>query len=120
MFYFKNYYKTKTFLVRNKYLKDYPIPIYYEGVKKILKQMKNSVCQVLTKRGNKGTGFFTKIPIKNNDYIPVFITNNHIIDQNILNNENEIKIKIKNGSIINSINLKNVFKYSNREHDITI
>ena len=108
------------YAINEKYLKDYPIPIFFEGAEKILKQMKNSVCQVLTKRGNKGTGFFTKIPIKKNDYIPVFITNNHIIDQDILNNENEIKIKIKNDSTINSIDLRYVFKYTNIEHDVTI
>ena len=111
---------TKIFEVNEKHLKDYPIPIFFEGVKKILKQMKSSVCQVLTKDRGKGTGFFTKIPFLKGDYIPVFITNNHIIDQKFLNKENEIKIKIKNGSIINSINLRNVFKYTNAEHDITI
>ena len=46
----------------------------------------------------QGTGFFCKMPFPNKDnMMSVFITCNHIINENILNNKKQkIKINIKN------------------------
>ena len=40
--------------------------------------MENSVFRIFAKNGNKGTGFFSKIPLSLNQYLRVFITNNHV------------------------------------------
>ena len=70
----------------------------------------------------QGTGFFCKIPFPDKDNIlPVLITNNHIINKNILNRKDEkINLDIKGEKDIKTINLNNRFKYTNEEHDITI
>ena len=60
-------------------LKGYPRPVFFEETKKILEQMKTSICKINID-GKKGTGFFTKIPI-NEKLIPVFITNHHVINK---------------------------------------
>ena len=61
----------------------------------------------------EGTGFFCKIP-----YINKFalITSNHII----IENENEINIKIKEENESRIINLENRIKYFNKEYDIAL
>ena len=82
--------------------------------------MEKNICKI--KIGNKqGTGFFCKIPIPNkNEMLPVFITNNHIINEKILYDENpEIEIEIKFDGI-KKLNLKDRYKYTNKEYDITI
>ena len=68
-----------------------PIIISFECTKKILEQMKNFICKI--RIGNKrGTGFFCKIPFPDkNNIIPVFITNNHVINK--LNDEISIYIE---------------------------
>ena len=70
----------------------------------------------------QGTGFFCKIPFPDKDnMLPVLITNNHIINKNILNRKDEkINLDIKGEKDIKTINLNNRFKYTNEEHDITI
>ena len=76
----------------------------------------NSVCQICKKDGIKGTGFFCKVPLSKDEYLPVFITNNHMIDEKDLKEEKDISIKINNGQkkyISKSISLKKVFKYTN-------
>ena len=76
-----------------KMLKDYPRPIFIKETKIILQQMVKSVCEICTKDGSKGSGFFCKIPLLNNTFIHAFITNNHVINEKYLKGENEIKIK---------------------------
>ena len=51
-----------------------PDPITIEGTERILLQMKNCICKIIKKDGEKGTGFFCKIPIPNNGFLPVLIT----------------------------------------------
>ena len=58
--------------------------------------MDKNICRI--KIDNiQGTGFFSKIPFPdNNNMIQVFITNNHIIDEDIIKNKNKnIIIEIK-------------------------
>ena len=59
--------------------------------KKILNQMENSVFRIFAKNDNKETGFFCKIPLSLNQYLRVFITNNHVLNKEYLEKENEIK-----------------------------
>jgi len=105
--------------LNEKYLEDYPKPIFLEETKTILNQMENCVCRIICNDGSKGTGFFCKIPISTKKYIKVFVTNNHVINKHYLDNENEIKIKIKDGKYIDSIKLKNALTYTNEGIDIT-
>jgi hypothetical protein len=100
----------------------YPNPLFVDGVKIILQQLQKSICRICNKYGTEGTGFFCEIPIGNEKRLPVFITNNHIIDEKILNDEKEISIKINFGNnlISKTIKLKDRFKYTDKCNDITI
>ena len=69
---------------------------------------------------NIGTGFFCKIPSKN---IKVLITNNHILDQNFLDNEKKLKyiIDTENKKYEKEINLEiDRYKYTDINLDISI
>ena len=72
----------------------------------------------------KGTGFFTKIAI-NDELIPVFITNYHVLSREYLDKKNEIEVNLYN-DIINlnnepkKIKIKNKVIYYNEIYDVTI
>ena len=102
-------------------LTGYPNVISYECTKKIIEQMEKNICKIKVGK-EQGTGFFCKIPFPNRDNIlPVFITNNHIINENILYKGNEkIYIKIKEENKSKILYLNNRKKYTNKEYDITI
>ena len=110
-------------MVENKesILNDYPNIISYECMKKIIEQMERNICKINIGK-NQGTGFFCKIPFPNqNKLLPVFITNNHVINNDILNKENiKIKLEIEGEDNIKEIILNNRMKYTNKEYDITI
>ena len=67
--------------------------------------MNNSVCR----KNNdwKGTGFFTKIPYKYK-LLPALITNNHIINQKDIINNNIISIYLNNDKKEKIIELDNI------------
>ena len=71
---------------------------------------------------NKVLDFFCKIPFPDlNNMLSVFITNNHIINQELLNKDNIIiEINIEEENNIKKLNLNNRKKYTNEEYDITI
>ena len=99
----------------------YPNIISYECTKKIKEQMERNICKINI--GNsQGTGFFTKIPFPDlNNMLPVFITNNHIINNELLYKKDaKIKIDIYDESDNKEINLNNRMKYTDEEYDITI
>ena len=98
-----------------KYIKDYPEPTFIEETTTILRQMKKSVCRIFNTNGSKGTGFFGKIPLTDKTYIPVLITNCHVIQE-----ETEIEIKRYNEKYTRKINLEKRFKYANPKSDIFI
>ena len=103
--------------INEKELKDYPKPILYESTKKILDQMAKNICRINI-NGERGTGFFTKIPV-NDKLIPVFITNYHVINQEYLDSKNEIEVDIYNQETkIIKINDKVI--YHNEEYDVTM
>ena len=107
---------------KEKILDDYPLPVTIEKTQIILNQMQNFICKIENKKGN-GTGFFCYIPFKNK-LLPVLITNNHVINQEILNiNKNKIiisynkdKQKIQKQIIIND----NRKIYTSKQYDTTI
>ena len=74
----------------NQYL---PNPISLEGAKKILYQMQNCVCKIYIEKKSMGIGFLCKIPYK--DYpLEVLITNNHILNEKYIENNQTIEIRI--------------------------
>ena len=80
--------------------------------------MNNFVCRIYN--NGEGTGFFTKIPYKN-ELLSVLITNNHVIGINDIINNQIITLYLNNDKIIKSIKLENNrLKYTNEKLDITI
>ena len=52
--------------------------------------------------------------------MPILITNNHVIDESILENEkNKVNLLLNNDKEIKEIQLENRIKYTNKEYDIT-
>ena len=96
-------------LPKNIINEDNPI-VPAELIKHIIRDgIVKSICKIITKI-NTGTGFFCKISNKN---IRLLITNNHVIDETFLNNENILKYSITEmeNQIIKEINLKKIDIY---------
>ena len=94
-------------------------PISLRKTRKILEQMENCVCKMYVE-GKKGTGFFMKIPYKN-DLLKVLITNNHVLNDNDIDVGNTITFSFDNGKPIINIKIKeNMKRYTNEILDITI
>ena len=111
---------------KEKLLTNYPKPISIKGTEIILKQMKECICKIYLKDGTKGTGFFCNIKYKNKN-IKIMITNNHIIDDKYIKENDRIEItlnydkekdddKDKRNIILNN----NRKIYTNKEYDTTI
>ena len=104
---------------KEKYIKNNIEPISLETTEKIIYQMKNNVCRISVSNGNKGTGFFCKLPYPDKDnLLSVLITNNHVINEAILEKDKKIIISVNNSQ--HEIELENRTKYTNKEYDITI
>ena len=101
-----------------------PSPVSIQGIKTILSQLKNCICQVYQKNGGKGTGFFTKINFKSK-LLPVLITNNHVLKEEDIENNKIIKLTIYNNiekkdeDISIEIDDSRI-RYTNSEKDIDI
>lgn len=98
-------------------------PIEHEKLKQILRQMENCICKIIKDEG-QGTGFFTKIPINDNknELVPVVITNNHVINNELINNKNiKIILNIKGKDKFQNFEMNNdrCF-YTNEDLDTTI
>ena len=106
---------------KEKKLSDYSVPVSLEASEKIIEQMKTCVCKISTENGQKGTGFFCKIPFPDFEkLLPILVTNNHVIDESILENEkNKVILLINNDNDIKEIKLENRIKFTNKEYDIT-
>ena len=102
-------------ITKEKKIEDYPIPITIVGTNIILKQLINCVCKIENKKGN-GTGFFCSI----NDELKVLITNNHIIDEEIILKANKIRVTLNDDKDIKIINLNNKKYYTSEKYDIAI
>ena len=102
---------------KEKLLDKYPAPVTIEGTKKILNQLKNYICKIENKNGN-GTGFFCYIPYKNGK-LEVLITNNHVINEEILK-EKRIKVSLNDEKENKIIELKNKKIYTSKLYDTTI
>ena len=107
--------------INEKCLKDYPKLTFIEQTQIILKQMKEGICKICLEDGNLGTGFFCKIPFPDKqNLLPVLITNNHIIDENYINEGKNINIKRNIDKSQKQIKIKNKLIYTNHNYDVTI
>ena len=104
-------------------LTGYPTVINLECTKEIINQMEKNICKIKI-REIQGTGFFCKIPFQDkNNMLKVLITNNHVINEDILyKNDEKISIYIEEEKHIRKLNLNNRIKYTKKkeEYDITI
>ena len=98
-----------------------PNIVSLESSQKIIEQMKKNVCQIQSDE-SQGTGFFCRIPFPDmNNMLTVLITNNHIINEELLYEDDaEILIYTENEKNTKTINLNNRIKYTNNHYDITI
>ena len=101
-----------------KILVDQPNSVTLRGTEIIIDQMKKNVCKIYLKGEFKCTGFFCKIPFKNNNELPVLITSNQIINDTVLKNEKKLSISMNN--IFKIIELEERIKYTNKQFGITI
>jgi len=105
-------------------IQDQPSPVSIQGTKNILFQLENCICRIYPKNGGEGTGFFTKIKFQNK-LLPVLITNNHVLKEEDIKNNEIIKltiynnIKEKDEDISITIDDSRI-RYTNSEIDITI
>ena len=102
-------------------LTGYPNVISYECSKTIINQMEKFICKIKVGE-EQGTGFFCKIPFPDKEnMLKVLMTNNHVINKNILNEKNaKISIDIYEEPKTKYLNLNNRIKYTNEKYDTTI
>ena len=95
--------------------------ISYNCTKTILSQMEKNIYKI--KGNEQGTAFTCKIPFPDRDnMLPVLITNNHIINGDLLGKiDSEIKFNREGDKDYTKIKLdNNRMKYTNKTYDITI
>ena len=108
-------------IILEKHIEKSPIPVSIEGIEQILFQMKNSICKIIKCDGEKGTGFFCRIPCNNYNLLPVLISNNHVLNEDDIQNNKKIEFTINDDRKSRSIKIdKNRIKYTNEELDVTI
>ena len=108
-------------VIKEKLLEPYPVPVTIEQTKKILKQMENCICKIINSDG-KGTGFFCYIPFENKK-LPVLITNNHVINEKLIQENDFINVTLNDDKEVIEIRLDDDRKiYTNLEnkYDTTI
>ena len=104
-----------------KYLQDSIKPVSIKKLEIIIEQMKNSVCKIHKNDGTKGTGFFCKIPLKEeNEFLPMLITNYHIFSKEDIKNSKTLTITLNHDNNSKTINIikREIFFYQNL--DITL
>ena len=84
--------------------------ILYESTKKIKRQMERYICKLKLGETKTGTGFFCSIPFPDmNNLLNVFITANHIINDDLLNKKDgTISFKIWEESEKTILNLNRI------------
>ena len=94
-------------------------PVSIEGTKRILNQLMNCICKIKIK-GEFGTGFFCKIPFRN-ETKKVFMTNYHVLNDENLEDNEKINLLINDEKKVSKLDLgidRNI--YFNKEYDVTL
>ena len=97
------------------------LPISYEKLKYFLEFSQNCMTKIINYAENTtGTGFFIKINLKEFSDIqrPFLMTNNHVINEEYLESNNKLYIKINGKEKI--LDLKNRIKLTDKSNDFTI
>ena len=92
-------------------------PISFRRLEQLKEKAENATCIINSERGMKGSGFFFKYTIKEEDKY-FLITMSFILDSNSINNNNYISIIYKNKE--ETIGLKNRLIGTNKKLDYTI
>ena len=105
---------------QNEYLLNgYSSYITIEKMTQIMNYMKKTICIIEHINGN-GTGFFCKIKDKNENTIYVLITNNHIIDEDIILRDKVIKVYLNDKTSRKIEISENKKLYTSKKYDTTI
>ena len=91
-------------------------PISFKRLEELKVKAENATCKI-NAMGKLGTGFFFVYNIKEEDKY-FFITNNHVLDLNSINNNNYISITYKNKE--EKIKLNKRLKGTDKQLDYTI
>ena len=104
--------------IKEKKIKDNTNYISVDKLKEYSEILEKCVCKIISGKG--GSGFFCKLNINEFSDIqrPFLMTNNHVLEQNFINSESNLIIKIKNKEKI--LNLNNRIKLTDPEKDFTI
>ena len=115
----ENPFDKNDYIIKEKLLLDYHMPISLKQNEKIIEQLKNTICNINLGYKGRGTGFFMKVKFPENKHLlPVLLTCNHVIDKTFLSEKDKIIIQINDK--IKTIELKDRIIYTNEEIDITI
>ena len=83
--------------IKETLIENQPSPVDLKGTKVILSQMENCICKMVKDNGEKGTGFFCTIPFPDEkNLLHVLITNNHVLNEDDIENNKIIKFIIYN------------------------
>ena len=103
--------------IKEIFIEEQPIPVDLEGTKVILSQMENCICKIVNDDGRKGTGFFCRIPFPDEkSSLNALITNNHILNENDIENGRIIKLIMYN----KKQNIQKEIKIDNSRKKFTI
>ena len=105
--------------IKEKIVKGHGNPISIKQLKDIIEKGENSIVKIQYIE-KIGTGFFFKQNIQSIKYYNKYflMTNNHVLNQDFLNNNTLLEIEYKNNQKI--IPLNNRIKYTNKSLDFTI
>jgi hypothetical protein len=91
-----------------------------EQTNKIMNQLNTCVCKINKLNGDNATGFFCKIPFSYS-YLPVLITNNHVLNEEDIKVNRIIKCSLKDGEIEKQIIInESRITFTNKDLDVTI
>ena len=94
-------------------------PVSIRETELIIEQMKTCICKIHL-GSKKGTGFFIKIPFRNQS-MNVLMTNHHVLSENEISDGKIITISLNNEEIIKNIIVDSKRKiYTSKEYDTTI
>ena len=96
-------------------LEEYPLPVTIEGTNIILNQLTKCICKIENEKGS-ATGFFCSI----NENLKVLITNNHVIDEQIILENSKMRVTLNDDKDFKIINLKNKKYYTDKNYYTTI
>ena len=108
--------------IKEKSLNNHTKSTNLEGMETITQQMKQSVCKIICKDGNSGTGFFCLFqnPENLNEIHIVLITNNHVLDEKDIKPGKKINLVLNNNLKLQILLDESRRTLTNEEYDFTI